>query len=200
MTKYSSKEEKLQRLAQALEEYSAGEHAPLFDRELEQRKATIRNRALGLLDHRARSEHELTQRLIAAEFEPELVTAVVTDLKSCGLVDDEAFAREWVRQRHHRRGKSKKALDVELKEKGIASGVRQLALAAIDEDTEQEKAHELAVKKARSIKQVPADFSERQKALARIVGMLARRGYPQHIAMPAAISALDLRISELQED
>ena len=98
--------EKLEKLRRALEAYESGDAGgQLIDAEAEAAKAPVRSRALGLLDQRARSRKELRDRLVAADFEPEVVDTVVDDLAGVGLVDDEAFAKEWVRQRHARRGK-----------------------------------------------------------------------------------------------
>lgn len=203
MTKINSnddRESKLAKLEAALASFASSPQSRLIDRELEKRKATVRNRALGLLDHRARSEQELRGRLIDAEFEPQVVDEVIEDLKRSGLVDDRQFAIEWVRQRHERRKKSSRALDLELQRKGVSPTVRAEALETIDTASEEAAATDLAARKARTIRVCPADRKEYEKLLARIVGMLARRGYPQGMAMTIARDQLDQRIVELGED
>ena len=190
--------EKLKKLRQALEAYESGDAGgQLIDTEAEAVKAPVRYRALGLLDQRARSRKELRDRLVAADFESEVVDAVVDDLAEAGLVDDEAFAKEWVRQRHARRGKSARALNLELKEKGVEAADRATALAQITEESEEAVARQVAEKKARTLKRVPADRHERDKFLRRIVGTLARRGYNQELVMRISIDVLDARIAEL---
>ena len=190
--------DKIERLRHALEEYESGNAGgSLIDTEAEEAKAAVRSRALGLLDQRARSRKELHDRLVAAEFEPDVVEAVLDDLAGVGLIDDESFAREWVRQRHVRRGKSARALNLELKEKGVASEDRAAALEQVTEDSEEAIARHIAAKKARTLKNVPADRHERDKFLRRIVGTLARRGYNQSLTMRVSIEALDARILEL---
>ncbi len=190
--------EKLKKLRQALEAYESGDAGgQLIDTEAEAVKAPVRSRALGLLDQRARSRKELRDRLVAADFESEVVDAVVDDLAEAGLVDDEAFAKEWVRQRHARRGKSARALNLELKEKGVEAADRATALAQITEESEEAVARQVAEKKARTLKRVPADRHERDKFLRRIVGTLARRGYNQELVMRISIDVLDARIAEL---
>ena len=189
---------KLKKLRQALEAYESGDAGgQLIDTEAEAVKAPVRSRALGLLDQRARSRKELRDRLVAADFESEVVDAVVDDLAEAGLVDDEAFAKEWVRQRHARRGKSARALNLELKEKGVEAADRATALAQITEESEEAVARQVAEKKARTLKRVPADRHERDKLLRRIVGTLARRGYNQELVMRISIDVLDARIAEL---
>ncbi|TRX64088.1 recombination regulator RecX [Corynebacterium hiratae] len=190
--------EKLEKLRQALEAYEAGDAGgQLVDAYAEAAKAPVRSRALGLLDQRARSRKELRDRLVAADFEPDVVEDVVDDLAGVGLVDDETFAKEWVRQRHARRGKSARALNVELKEKGVEAADRAAALEQITEESEEAVARRVAEKKARTLKSVPADRHERDKFLRRIVGTLARRGYRQELVMRISIEVLDARIAEL---
>ena len=189
---------KVAALKQALKNYQPGEGS-FFDREAEEAKAKVRNRALGLLDQRARSRSELEGRLIKAEFEPRLVVEVCDDLERAGLLDDAQFAREWVRQRAARRGKATKALDLELRDKGVAADIRQEALDQIDPSDEEATARALAAKKARSIKTEPADYQEKQKALRRIVGVLARRGFPEGMSLRIAREALDERLDELRD-
>ncbi|MGV0368452.1 recombination regulator RecX [Corynebacterium aurimucosum] len=191
--------EKLEKLRRALEAYESGDAGgQLIDGEAEAAKAPVRSRALGLLDQRARSRKELRDRLVAADFEPEVVDTVVDDLAGAGLVDDEAFAKEWVRQRHARRGKSARALNLELKEKGVEAADRAIALEQITEESEEVVARQVAEKKARTLKRVPADRHERDKFLRRIVGTLARRGYNQELVMRISIEVLDARIAELK--
>src|SRR5699024_12415366 len=112
-------------------------------------KAEVRARALRLLDERARSRHELFQRLVKLEFAEPVIDEVLDDLAAVGLVNDELFASEWVRPRHARRGKSARALNQELIRTGISSSVRIQALEQIDEDDEEAMAWTLAVKKDR---------------------------------------------------
>lgn len=189
---------KVEKLAALRESLANPVTEPLFDAEYEKNKAKVRHRALLLLDQRARSVHELTERLLAAELEPALVHDVVADLRSCGLVDDATFATEWVLQRHRVRGKSRAALDRELAEKGVSRELRASALELIGQDEESDMAEQIANKKAKTLKTAPADRREYDKYLARIVGVMARRGYPQAMCLDVGRRVLDQRIEELR--
>lgn len=194
--------EKLEKLRIALEDFSQrqgdGGTSSFFDYEAEEKKAEVRRRALLLLDQRARSRAELRKRLIALELEEAVIEEVLTDLTRAKLLDDEAFAREWVRQRSQRRGKSARALDMELRDKGVDSEIRALALEQIDAGNERDTARAVAQKKARSESRIPADRTEYDKALRRVVGALARRGFPASLSMELSREALDARIEDLQ--
>lgn len=191
--------EKVEQLRAALEDYAAGNvHSPgLFDVEAEKEKTTVRNRALRLLDQRARSRSELTTRLLDAELPQAIVHDVVQDLERSGLVNDTEFAYEWVRQRHARRGKSSRVLDRELQEKGIDAETRAMALEQISAADEDAMARELARKKARSVRHQPADRAEYDKVLRRVVGVLARRGFSEGASLRMAKEALNERLEEL---
>lgn len=186
---------KVAQLKAALEHFQPG---TLFDREEEQALAPVRTRALRLLDQRARSKSELRSRLISAEFDPELVERVLDSLENSGLVNDAVFASEWVRQRSQRRGKSARALDMELLDKGVAEPVRQEALSQITAEEEEAAARAVAEKKAREVKAAPSDRAEYDKHLRRIVGVMARRGYSSALSLRLGRDVLDARIAECE--
>lgn len=198
--------DKLRKLQEALEAYEAGGGEGLIDHEHEKAAAKVRERALRLLDQRSRSRFELRQRLLDPRrvkegeepLAPELVDDVLDSLERSGLIDDESFAHEWVRQRFERRGKSSTMLRRELQDKGVAAAVQDDALEQIDEADERALARRLAKKKARSVKAVPTDRAQRDKELRRIVGVLARRGFPQSMALQIAREELDSRCEELE--
>lgn len=189
-------DQKLAQLRAALEQYEQ-DGSDLFGHQAEEAKRPVRHRALLLLDQRARSHHELQERLLRLDFDPQVVTAVLAELVDSRLINDEEFAMEWVRQRHQYRGKSRNALDQELKQKGISAEYRTQALAQITDDNEQDRAWQLANKKAQQIKQAPDSYAERQKCLRRIVGVLARRGFTDDVSLCIAQEVLEERITEL---
>ncbi|MCQ4624870.1 regulatory protein RecX [Corynebacterium sp. CCUG 69979] len=193
--------EKLRKLQEALDEYAAGQHAPLIDEAHEKETSRIREKALRLLDQRSRSRHELRERLVGTgpepQFEPDLIDEVLDALESSGLIDDASFAHEWVRQRATARGKSARALDLELRNKGVAEPVRAEALAQITAEDEEAQARVVAEKKVREVKVPPEDRAEYDKVLRRVVGVLARRGYNSELTMRVARETLDARIAEV---
>lgn len=189
--------EKIARLQAALDAYEPG--SGFIDHAHEAALAPVRKRALGLLDQRARSREELRSRLVKAEFEPKLVDEVLDDLAASGLLNDAQFASEWVRQRAARRGKSARALDMELRDKGVGGADRAAALEQISEDDEERTARDVAEKAARKVKAAPSDRTEYDKQLRRIVGALARRGFNQSMALRIGREALDERVAGLGE-
>jgi len=193
--------ELIDRLRRAVSEVGQGQAEPIVDRELEKKLAPLVAKATRLINHRDRSEAELRHRLTEAleeGEEPRLVDTVVSRCLDNGMLDDERFAHEWVRQRQHNQKTSVSVLRRELRDKGVASSVIEDALGQVTEVDQQDSLRALVKKNAGTVKTVPADRAEYDKALRRIVGVAARRGFPAGAGMDAARAALDARISELE--
>ncbi|PXX54625.1 regulatory protein [Nocardia tenerifensis] len=154
---------------------------------------------LRLLAVRARSRAELAQRLAAKGYTEEITERALDRLTEVGLIDDAAFAEQWVHSRHTFSGKGKQALAQELRRKGVAQSDAAPALEAISSDDEESRARELVRRKLRSL---PSGL-DRDKAIRRLVGMLARRGYNQSIAFTVVKSELaqaQFDTSDIEQD
>jgi regulatory protein len=112
---------------------------------------------------------------------------VLDRLAQVGLVDDVDFAQQWVQSRRVNAGKGKRALAAELRTKGVDNDVITAALADIDAGAERERAEQLVRDKLRREKLGDGDDP---KVMRRLVGMLARRGYGQSMAVDVVTSEL----------
>jgi regulatory protein len=142
---------------------------------------------LRLLAARARSRAELIDKMAKRGYPDEVVETVLGRLVAVGLVDDEDFAAQWVRSRHTYSGKGKRALSAELRTKGVDAEVIAAALDGIDAGAERVRAEQLVDRKLR--REVLADGDD-PKVMRRLVGMLARRGYSQSMAVAVVTDAL----------
>ncbi|MDG3010761.1 recombination regulator RecX [Rhodococcus sp. D2-41] len=147
----------------------------------ESQEAAAKEACLRLLTDRARSRTELSDRLAKKGYPPVVIERVLDRLAAVGLVDDAAFADQWVHSRHTFSGRGKRALAMELRRKGIDEQTSARALEQVSADDERERATELVRKKLGRIPSV-ADRDERDRVTRRLVGMLARRGYPPSMA------------------
>src|ERR1051325_11469709 len=132
----------------------------------------VYNRALRFLAYRPRSEAELRARLGRAGFSPQEIEGALAKLRGLKLLDDEAFARSFARDRIENRGFGPLRGERELRLKGVAKpGVG----AVLDEklDREQGKARAKALLERRFRGQ---DFND-LKVARRAVAYLRRRGY-----------------------
>ncbi|MTD53584.1 regulatory protein RecX [Amycolatopsis sp. RM579] len=130
-----------------------------------------------LLAVRPRTKDELRQTLRRKGFDEELRERLLGKLDSSGLVDDAAFAEQWVRSRHAYQGLARSALVAELKRKGVDGQVAAQAAGEIDRESEEQRARELVRKRLRAMTTL-----DEQTAIRRLLGTLARKGYPQGLA------------------
>jgi regulatory protein len=103
-----------------------------------------------------------------------------------GLVDDEAFARSWVQSRQAGKALARRALAQELRRKGIDDEVAREALAEVDPADELESARLLVRRRLRTVSRL-----ERDTAVRRLTGMLARKGYPAGVCFRVVREELD---------
>jgi regulatory protein len=127
-------------------------------------------KALHFLSYRPRSSAEVRQNLVKRGIAEALVEVTLTRLQNAGLVNDEAFAREWVENRNTFRPSGKPALRMELRRKGLSEEIVQSILdTQVDEPV---LALAAARKYARRLSGLEwAEF--RQK----LGGFLGRRGF-----------------------
>jgi regulatory protein len=148
------------------------------------------DRALGLLAVRPRSRRELERRLLSARFEAGEVEDVLVRLERVGLVDDEAFARQFAEHRFGSRKEGSRAVMQGLRAAGIASSLAE-AVAKDGPGDDEERAADLARSRVSRLSGVPAE-----KAFARLSSLLMRRGYGPEIARSAARKALEIPFPE----
>ncbi len=107
---------------------------------------------LDQLTGRARTRSELADKLAGRNVPDDVASRLLDRFEEVGLVDDAAFAREWVEQRQSGRGLAKRALAQELRRKGIDDEVAREALDEIDADDEVEVARALVRARLRSVR------------------------------------------------
>jgi regulatory protein len=144
------------------------------------REEQARALCLRLLTARARTRAELAGQLTKRGYPDDVSAQVLDRLAEVGLVDDADFAEQWVRSRRTNAGKGKRALAAELRTKGVDNEVITAALADIDAGAERERAEQLVRDKLRRER---LGDDEEAKVMRRLVGMLARRGYHQSMAL-----------------
>ena len=132
---------------------------------------------LDQLTGRARSRRELADKLLQRRVPDDIATRLLDRFTEVGLVDDAAFAQQWVESRQAGRGLARRALAEELRRKGVDADVVRGAVDQIDPAAEEGAARALVRKKLPSLRKV-----DRPTATRRLVGMLARKGYPPGMA------------------
>lgn len=151
---------------------------------------------LRLLSARPRTHAELTEALTQREIPEEVITEVLDRYTEVGIIDDAAFAGAWVTSRHRGKGLARRALGEELRRKGVDRDVAALALEQLDEGDERERAADLVARKLKGY----SPSVEPEAKIRRLVGMLARKGYPPGMAMSVVREALANEEIDLAED
>jgi regulatory protein len=140
-------------------------------------EAVARKILLDQLTGQPRSRSELAAKLAKKQVPAEVASRLLDRFEEVGLVDDAAFARDWVQSRQVGRGLARRALAVELRRKGVDSEVVAEAVDEVDPADELESARRLVRRKLPSMQRFDTTTQVR-----RLAGMLARKGYPPGLA------------------
>lgn len=145
-----------------------------------QRAMTRAGRWLAL---RPRTVTEMRTRLSEGGFDPETVEGAIARLVELRLLDDLAYAEQYVEERA-RKGLGPHALRAELETKGVDAETAGAAVAGVEDD-ETRIATEVAVKALKRL----ADRPLEQQA-ARLRQALARKGFSEEAAREAVRAVL----------
>jgi len=153
--------------------------------------ALARNIALRQLSHSPKTRQQLEQTLHKKGVSGPHVIEVLDRLTEVGLVDDLAYAHLFVRSRCASKKISRFSLMRELRAKGVADDLAQIAIGEISDDDEYQLARQAAEKKLRSMRGL-----SQKVVVQRIFGMLARKGYSSAVASKV-LGSLELDSDDL---
>jgi regulatory protein len=132
--------------------------------------------AMLFLSYRARSEQEIRQNLSKHEIPDAVIEETLERLRQSGLANDKNFANAWVENRNTFRPRGRRALTLELRQKGIDDSIIESVLEDLEEDV---LAYEAGQKKASKLR--VQEWSEFRKKLS---DFLARRGFSYSVIAP----------------
>lgn len=147
--------------------------------------------AMLFLSFRVRSEKEIRQNLSKHEIPDAVIEETLDRLRENGFADDKQFASAWVENRNTFRPRGRRALTLELRQKGIQEADIESALIEINEEA---LAYEAGLKKARKLK--VQEWSEFRKKLS---DFLARRGFSYSVIAPIILRLWDETRTEGEE-
>ena len=158
-------------------------HLRLIDSATDLRKDAM-ERAGRMLALRSRTEKEIRDRLAEAEFDADVIEDTIARLYEIELLDDVAFARQWIEERAERKGLGPRALMSELYRKGVdrADAEQALAESGLDEEAQ---AKDQAARLLRKVIRFPL-----REQGAKLVQMLVRKGFSYETAEVGARSVL----------
>lgn len=142
---------------------------------VERPKRSTYDRALDMLEARARGSEELRRLLVRKGEPPADVDAAIARLQANGLLDDATYARQFARSKLLGAGLSRRRLQQELSRRGVDRDLSADAIDAVFTDEAVDDAttiERVALKKLRTLSKLEAATQRR-----RLYAFLARRGY-----------------------
>lgn len=152
-----------------------------------------RDAAFRLLAVRPRTVSEMRRRLAAKDVPRDVVDDVVTWLLERDLLDDAAFARQFLEDRLRRRPRGPFGLVRELRKRGVDGDLARRAVDELlaergidEEDIARDTARRWLARQSPRIVEVlgagePRDEAERLRA--RLYAHLERKGFRRHVAL-----------------
>jgi regulatory protein len=137
--------------------------------------------ALGALDRKERTAHELALWLKGRGFAMDEIEAALRRLFETEVLDDERFARRYAEDKRDLSGWGPERIREALLDRGVPIDTIEGVLALDSHGDQLDRAREILIRRARPLD----DDADRQRALE----YLARRGYDHEIAYQAVRSA-----------
>jgi regulatory protein len=134
-------------------------------------------KALHYLGYRPRSVEEVRKNLEKHEIPAAVIDEAIARLERENLVGDAKFAREWVENRSTFRPRGKRALSVELRQKGLSDAV----IGEVLEENLDEEALALNAAQKYARKLEGLEWIEFRKKMS---GFLGRRGFGYDVISP----------------
>lgn len=158
---------------------------PLTDEQTRKIAEKCLNACLWHLSQGPRTRKQLEKVMAKHHAPADIINATIAKLEDYNYVNDEQFAENYTQSRTTFHRKGTRAIRQELTLKGVEPDTINTALEAVTEETELENARHLVAKKLLSTRNL-----DPQKRVQRLVSMLARKGYPGHIAYQAVREAI----------
>jgi regulatory protein len=143
------------------------------------------NVSLSSLTRRGMSKREVERTLRSKELDDDVIAAEVERLEASGLIDDVALAQNLVGVLQERKGLGRSGIAAELTRRLLSPAAIEYALELVDTGDELARAREIAVKRAGQLTSY-----DRETAVRRLSGYLARRGYSGSTVRAAVDHAL----------
>ena len=135
--------------------------------------------AISYISHRARTEHEVRQKLRREQFEEDIIDAVISRLYDISYLDDDTFVENFIRSRLHVKGHGPLRLKADLRRLGISTEKIDQALQTIaDPRSLFNTALEQARKRSERLRREKDSYTKRRK----LYGFLLRKGHTPDIA------------------
>lgn len=140
--------------------------------------------ALTYLGYAPTTERRVRDKLAGKGFAGEVIDEVIADLVRVGLLDDEAYAREFAKQLSQKETAGARWIETKLVSRGI-----QYSLAARVAEEFGAEGSDAALEAARARVAKMGHVTDEEKLVRRLAGQLQRRGFGAGEAFEAARQA-----------
>lgn len=130
------------------------------------------------------SEQRLRDKLAGRDYPTVVIDRAIETARAEGTVDDRALATAIAEERRTK-GHAPFRIRIDLGKRGFDDATIDAVLATYDGDDPEAQAFDVALSKARTTRHLEAE-----KAFRRVVGYVARRGYPEALARKVAREAV----------
>ena len=149
-------------------------------------EAVARQICLKMLTTAPRTRAQLAAALDRRGVPAEAADSVLERFAEVQLIDDGMFARAWVESRHHGRGLARRALAAELRQRGVEADDIKEAVGGLGPEQEYATARALVDRRLAGTRSLAKPVRFR-----RLMGVLARKGYPEALAYRVVREALE---------
>lgn len=101
--------------------------------------------ALRIVEKTYKSEKELKDKLLLKGYDKYSIEKSIEFLKEYGFINDNNFAKLYIKDKNRTQGKSK--IKYDLIKKGISEDIIESSISNIDEEAERDNAYNIAIKK-----------------------------------------------------
>lgn len=148
--------------------------------------------SLRFIGYKQRTETEVIKKLKKMEFAAEIIQNVMSELREKRYIDDREFATQWIETRADSKPRSKRFLQMELKNKGISVDIIDTALESVPDD------HDLAIRLGkkyltRFIKNNDEEFRKK------MTGILSRRAFSYSVLKDSIDELIRIRNKDCDE-
>jgi regulatory protein len=150
-----------------------------------------KNIAINYLSYRPRSSKEVIFHLTKKGFEHKCAESVTRHLQLVKMIDDNQFARTFVRDRLKRKPTGQALLRQQLLTKGISPAMTDKVLAELISPQSQQTSALQAAKRKIQMTQHLTKKIDAEKRKKRILDFLLRRGFSYEIALKTIRTTLD---------
>ncbi|NLL31030.1 MAG: recombination regulator RecX [Clostridiales bacterium] len=133
--------------------------------------------ALRIIERTHKTEKEIRERLLKREYDIETINRTISFLKEYNLLNDENYAKMYIKDKSKSQGKKK--IKYDLLRKGLDDNLIEKEIAKIDSDEEEDIAYNLANKKYNILRKRENDNYKLSQKLYRFI---LSKGYSYDIA------------------